>query len=270
MADHGGSKDFTTKIADGVATLTFTRPEKANAFHPRIIPLMKAFFIELHHRPDVRVVVIRGEGKHFMAGGDLETIVDLDSASDAERTSYGEGPITEYNAMVRAMQRLDKPVLASVQGGVAGAGVGFIGACDLVIAADTAFFWAAHILHGGSNDGLLTYFLPRHVGLRKALELALLGDRIKAPEAKELGLINFVVPEAELQAATDKLVARLASGPTLGYGKIKKLMYASLQNSMFEQGVMEAESYGSVLHTADVKDGLRAFFEKRPPNFQGK
>ncbi len=270
MADYRDQDDFSVVFENGVATITFTRAAKANAFHPRMIAPLRTLFTELDHRPEIRVVLVRGEGKHFMAGGDLETIVDLDSADDSQRTEIGESAIQEYNVLVRTMQRLDKPVVASIQGGVAGAGVGFIGACDLAIAADTAFFWAAHILHGGSNDGLLTYFLPRHVGLRKALEMALLGDRVPAPEAQALGLINFVVPEAELAAETDKLVARLAKGPTLGYGKIKKLMYASLGNSMFDQGAMEAESYGAVLKTEDVKDGLRAFFEKRPPNFQGR
>ena len=101
--------------------------------------------------------------------------------------------------------------------------------------------------------------------------MALLGERVYAPEAKQLGLINFVVPEAELQNETSKLVDRLCKGPTLGYGLIKKLMYASFGNSMAEQGALEAELYGgSALHTADVKDGLKAFFERRPPNFQGK
>jgi 2-(1,2-epoxy-1,2-dihydrophenyl)acetyl-CoA isomerase len=264
------SDDFRAESENSVLTITFTRPEKANAFHTRCIPELTELFVETGHRPEIRCVVIRAEGKHFMAGGDLEGIVDLDKAESGARTLIGEQPITEYNRMVRTMQRLEKPVIASVQGGVAGAGVGFIGACDMVIAADTSFYWAAHILHGGSNDGLLSYFLPRQVGLRKALEIALLGDRIPAEEAQRLGLINFVVPEASLAEETDKLVERLSNGPTLGYGSIKKLMYASLQNSMDEQGRLEAETYGAILHSEDVKDGLRAFFEKPPPNFQGK
>lgn len=272
ISDIGGTAlaDYAVDYEGGVCTLTFTRPEKANAFHPRIIPDLTKLFVSLNHRPDIRVLLIKGEGKHFMAGGDLELIVDLDKADDAERTLFGEGPIQQYNIMARALNRLDKPVIASVQGGVAGAAVGLVGACDLVICADTAFFWAAHILHGGSNDGLLSYFLPRHIGLRKALEMALLGDRIGAPEMQRLGFVNFVVPEADLAAETDKLVARLAKGPTRGYGQIKRLMYASLGNSMEEQGRLEAECYGQILHTEDVKDGLKAFFEKRPPNFQGR
>jgi 2-(1,2-epoxy-1,2-dihydrophenyl)acetyl-CoA isomerase len=254
-----------------LATITFNRPTKANAMHPDQNALMRNFLYEVERKPEIRCVLLKGNGKHFMAGGDLETIVNIDKLTDAERTGQGEVPIWDFVHMARVMQRLDKPVVASVQGGVAGAAVGLIAACDLVIAADTSFYWAAHILHGGSNDGLLTYFLPRHIGLRKSLEMALLGERVYAPEAKQLGLINFVVPEAELQNETSKLVDRLCKGPTLGYGLIKKLMYASFGNSMAEQGALEAELYGgSALHTADVKDGLKAFFERRPPNFQGK
>jgi 2-(1,2-epoxy-1,2-dihydrophenyl)acetyl-CoA isomerase len=172
--------------------------------------------------------------------------------------------------MVRTMQRLDVPVIASIQGGVAGAAVGFMGACDLVIAADTSFFWIAHVLHGGSIDGLTTFFTPRHIGLRKAMELALLADRISGTQAADLGLINFVVPEADLAAETDKLVERLCKGPTQGYAKIKKLLYASFGNSMMEQGRMEAESYGEILHTRDVQHGLKAFFDRKKPEFLGK
>ncbi|MFA5632017.1 MAG: enoyl-CoA hydratase/isomerase family protein [Porticoccaceae bacterium] len=264
------SQDFTFAVQDGCAIITFSRPEKANAFHPRMIAPLRKIFLELRERDDVRVVLIRGEGKHFMAGGDLESISDYGSMTKAEVAEFGENPIHDYNFMIQTMQRLDQPVVASVQGGAAGAAMGFIGACDLVIAADTSFIWAAHILHGGSNDGLTTYFLPRHIGLRRSLQMALLGDRINAQEAKDMGLVNFVVPEAQLQEETEKLVKRLVSGPTKGYGLIKKLMYASQQNSMMEQGTMEAQSYGQAMQTEDVPEGLKAFFEKRKPNFKGK
>jgi 2-(1,2-epoxy-1,2-dihydrophenyl)acetyl-CoA isomerase len=264
------SDDLSFKIEGPLATLTFTRPDKANAFHPRMAAEMRRCFLEIQHNPDVRCLLIKGEGKHFMAGGDLEVVVNFDNVSDVERSDVGEGVIHEYNVMVRTMQRLDVPVIASIQGGVAGAAVGFMGACDLVIAADTSFFWIAHVLHGGSIDGLTTFFTPRHIGLRKAMELALLADRISGTQAADLGLINFVVPEADLAAETDKLVERLCKGPTQGYAKIKKLLYASFGNSMMEQGRMEAESYGEILHTRDVQHGLKAFFDRKKPEFLGK
>jgi len=257
-------------IEGSLATVTFNRPDKANAMHPDQNIAMRDFLFEVERRPDIRCVLLRGNGKHFMAGGDLETIVHFDKLTDVERAREGEMPIHDYVRMARLMQRLNKPVVASVQGGVAGAALGLISACDLVIAADTAFFWAAHILHGGSNDGLVSYFLPRQIGLRRALEMCLLGERIKAPQAKEIGLINFVVPETALVEETKKLTDRLCNGPTLGYGLIKKLMQASFDNSLADQGQLEAELYGgAALHTADVQDGLKAFFERRAPRFTG-
>lgn len=255
-------------IDGALATITFNRPDKANAFHPAQTDLMIDFLYEVERRPDVRCVLINANGKHFMAGGDLSFVEE--PKSDAKRTSETEAVILRFAHLVRVMHRLKKPVIASVQGGVAGAAVGLVAACDLVIAADTSFYWVAHIHHGGSNDGLVSYFLPRLIGLRRALELALLGERLPAPEAQRLGLINFAVPEGELKAETAKLTAKLCSGPTVGYGQIKRLMYESFGNSMEEQGRLEAELYGEVLHTSDVKDGLKAFFERRPPRFEGR
>src|SRR5882724_4816442 len=183
------------ELAGPLATITFNRPAKANAMHPDQNALMRNFLYEVERKPEIRCVLLKGNGKHFMAGGDLETIVDFDKLTDAERTRGGEVPIWDYVHMARVMQRLDKPVVASVQGGVAGAAVGLIAACDLVIAADTSFYWAAHVLHG---------------------------ERVYAPEAKQLGLINSVVPEAESQNEISKLIHRLCKGTTLGYGLIKK------------------------------------------------
>jgi 2-(1,2-epoxy-1,2-dihydrophenyl)acetyl-CoA isomerase len=262
------SEDFTFTIEGGLATLTFTRPKKCNALHPRMIAPMEQCFRQVQRNPEVRCVLIRGEGKHFAAGADFDGFDP--SISDLEREALTERVIHDHNIMIRAMQRLDAPVIASVQGGVAGASVGFIGACDLVIAADTSFFWVAHVLTGNSNDAFISYFGPRHIGLRKALEMALLGDRISGTEAQRLGLVNFVVPEAKLKEETDKLVARLLVGPTKAYGEIKRLYYASLGNSLMEQGMMEAESSAAIETSEDAKDGLRAWFEHRKPVFVGR
>ncbi|MET0987488.1 MAG: enoyl-CoA hydratase-related protein [Steroidobacteraceae bacterium] len=253
-----------------LATLTFNQPEKANALDPAWLPRMTQFLQEVEHDQSIRCVLIKGNGKHFMAGGSLEYMDRFMSSPPAQRAILAEGPIHEYNKMVYVMRRMQKPIVASVQGAVAGAAVGLVAACDLAIAADNAFFFVAHILHGGSNDGLLSYFLPRQIGARKTLELALLGDRVAAAEAHRLGLVNFVVPAAALQEETQKLVNRLASGPTRGYGLIKRLVDASAGNSLEEQGRLEAESYGKAAMTDDLVEGIRAFMAKRPPKFEGK
>lgn len=252
-----------------VATITFNRPEKANALEVRSLAPITRFLRDVERDPSIRCVLMRGSGRHFMAGGDLEFVQEFTSQSPQRRAALAEAPIHEYNVMARVMRRMSQPIVASVQGAVAGAGVGLVAACDLVIAADDAFFFLAHVLHGGSNDGLTTYFLPRQIGVRKTLELALLGERLSAADAQRLGLVNFIVPAGELEAQAGKLVERLAAGPTKAYGLIKTLVDASLGNSMEEQGRLEAECYAKAAMTDDLVEGIRAFMEKRPAGFRG-
>jgi 2-(1,2-epoxy-1,2-dihydrophenyl)acetyl-CoA isomerase len=264
------SEDYRLEIVGSMARLTFTRPHKANAYHARMGNPIRRDFVDLQHRSDVRCLVICSEGRHFMAGGDLDTVTEIDGATPGELTAFGEAPIGEYNRMLRAMLQLEFPVIASVRGGVIGMAVGLVSACDFVIASSNSFFEAAHVRSASSSDGLLTYFLPRQIGLRKALELALLGDRISATEAKRLDLVNFEVPDDQLEIETDRLATRLAEGPTRAYAMIKSLMHASFGNSFDEQARMEAEGYGEILHTKDIREGIKAFFEKRPPVFRGE
>jgi 2-(1,2-epoxy-1,2-dihydrophenyl)acetyl-CoA isomerase len=139
-----------------------------------------------------------------------------------------------------------------------------------VVAADNAFFVLAHVSLGLCNDGMSTYFLPRQVGPRKALELALLGDRLTATDAKAAGLVNFVVPAAELDAAAQKLATRLANGPTIAYGAIKTLMNASTTNSMEQQGALEAAQYELAARSDDFVEGIQAALQKRAAAFAGR
>ena len=252
-----------------VATLTFNKPEKANAFDPAWLPSMIEFMTAVDTDPAVRCVLVRGNGKHFMAGGDLGSIDQTMRMGPTQRALTVSAPIHLYNQFGRVLRRFSKPIVASVQGAVAGAAVGLTAACDLIIAADSAFFFVAHALHGGTVDGLTTYFLPRQIGMRRAMELALLADRVPAAEAQRIGLVNFVVPAAQLEAETDKLVQRLASGPTRAYGLIRNEILASLDHSLEEQGRLEAEGYAAAALTEDWTEGLTAFFAKRKPAFKG-
>jgi len=252
-----------------IATLTFNKPDKANAFDPAWLPSMIDFVSAVDADPAVRCLLVRGNGKHFMAGGDLGSIDQTMQMPATQRALTVAAPIHVYNQFGRLLRKLSKPSVASVQGAVAGAAVGLAAACDLVIAADSAFFFVAHVLHGGSVDGLTSYFLPRQIGTRKAMELALLADRIPAAEAQRIGLVNFVVPAASLAAETDKLVQRLASGPTRAYALIRNEILGSLENSLEEQGRLEAEGYAAAALTDDWSEGLGAFFAKRKPQFRG-
>lgn len=253
-----------------VASITFNRPDKANALDISWLGAITRFLGEVGRDDAIRCVVIRGNGKHFMAGGDLESLQKMAAQPGAKRATEAQASIRECNDMIRAMRQLGKPIVVAVQGGVAGSAVGLVGACDLVVAADNAFFTLAHVALGASNDGMTTYFLPRQIGTRKALELALLGDRVMAAEAKDLGLVNFVVPAAELAATTDKLVARLCAGPTRAYGLIKQLMDASIDNTLDQQGELESKCYGEAAMTADLVEGINAVLGKRAAQFNGR
>ena len=252
-----------------VATITFNRPDKANALDMTWLGQMTSFLADVQKDAAIRVVLLRGNGKHFMAGGDLELLRAMAAHPPMQRSVNGRGPIQQANNLVFAMRNLSKPIVASVQGGVAGSAVGMVAACDFIVAADNAFFFLAHVALGSSNDGLASYFLPRQIGARKALELALLGDRLLAPDALRLGFVNSVVPLADLEAESQKWVARLAAGPTNAYGQIKTLFNASLGNSLHAQGELEAECYGKAAAAQDFVEGIEAMVGKRPAKFKG-
>ena len=216
----------------------------------------------------VRCVVIRG-GEHFMAGGDLKWFDDLvRSRSPAENRVQFEGFVHEVHALILSVRRMPKPVLASVSGAAAGFGMSLMMACDLVIAADNAYFSLAYALIGASPDGGSTFALPRIVGAKKAMEIALLGERFDAAAAERLGLVNRVVPAAALDQETGKLAARLAAGPSAVYGRTKALLNGSLNASLETQLQREAEAFAQSAAEPDFAEGIRAFVEKRKPQWQ--
>lgn len=263
------SEDTLYNAAQGVATITFNRPAVANALHIDQVPVILGFLRRAEADPAVRCIVINGKGKHFMAGGDLSVLPQLMAMDSTQRRLELETPIHTYNLIIRTMRRLQKPVIASVQGAVAGAAVGLVAACDLSITTRSSYYFLAHILHGGSNDGMATWFLPRQIGTRKTLEMALLAERISGEEAQRLGFVNFVVDDEKLEAETEALAARLATGPTAAYGMIKNLVYSSFGDTLEEHGRLEAETYAASGMTDDWEEGIKAFFEKRKPEFKG-
>jgi 2-(1,2-epoxy-1,2-dihydrophenyl)acetyl-CoA isomerase len=265
------SKHLITSIQDGVATMTMNRPEVRNALSLEMRQDMRTFLAEIEHDPKIRCVVLKGAGEHFMAGGDVKSFSEIvKTTTGEERRRQFEHRIHDLHPLIFLMRRLPKPIIASVQGAAAGAGLSVAMACDLIIAADTAFFTLAYVNIGTSPDGSGTYFLPRLVGLKKAMEIALLGDRFDAMAAKEMGLLNFVVPAATLEAETAKLAARLAGGPTRAIGNTKNLLNKSLERSMEEQLAAEAVSFADCAASADWAEGVTAFAEKRKPRFSGK
>ena len=256
---------------DAVATITLNRPHALNALNRELTVSLREAVFAAEHDADVRCLVLRGAGEHFMAGGDLKWFRSLaEGRSAAENRVQFEGFIHEVHPLIVSLKRMPKPVLAAVRGAVAGFGMSLMMAADLVLAADNAYFTLAYTLIGVSPDGGSTFSLPRIVGQKKAMEIALLGERFDAAAAERLGLVNRVVPAASLDSQTGKLAARLAAGPTRVYGRTKALINASLDASLDVQLQREAEAFAASASEADFQEGLAAFVEKRKPRFGGR
>lgn len=254
---------------DGVATLTMNRPEARNALSLDMRKAMRERLLDCERDPQVRVVLFKGAGEHFMAGGDVKRFHNDLNTDDKLRYEGFLNGIHDLHPMIFAMRRMPKPIVCSVRGAAAGFGLSLVMACDLAIAAEDAFFTLAYVHIGTTPDGGGTYFLPRMVGQKKAMEIAWLGDRFDARTAKAEGIVNWVVPVADLDVETDKLVKRLAKGPTAVYGRSKSLIQNSLERSAESQLQAEAEMFAASAIGNDFKEGVRAFVEKRAPKFTG-
>ena len=253
--------------ADGpIATITLNRPAQLNALDVAMAEAFEAAVERLAGRADLRVIVLRGAGRGFMAGGDLGVI----QRALTEGVELVDTIMLPLHRGLARLAALPQPVIASLHGPVAGAGMSVAMAADLAIAADDAKFTLAYARIGTSIDGSGSYSLPRLVGLRRAMEIALLADTLNAAEALRLGLVNFVVPASELADRTAALAARLAAGPTQAYGRIKRLLRESLGRDL--EGQMEAEraAFHGSMGTADFAEGIAAFVGKRAAAFDGR
>lgn len=260
------SPKLELEVADRIATLTFNRPAVLNALDEEMILAMREHCEALAQDGGVRCVVIRGRGAAFLAGGDLAMFLDRIDELPASSLRLAR----ELHFGVLAIRRMPKPVLASVHGAVAGAGLSLMLACDLAIAADDTRFSAAYSRIGASPDGGGTFFLTRLLGPRKALELTLLSDPFDAATAMTLGLVNRVVPASELDAETSSLARRLAAGPTLAYAETKRLIDAAMDHSLEQQLEAEAQAFSRCARSDDLREGVRAFLDKRQAIFRGR
>jgi 2-(1,2-epoxy-1,2-dihydrophenyl)acetyl-CoA isomerase len=250
-------------LADGVCTITFNRPDFYNAFNDEISYEFLSALKSAAKDDNVRVLVITGEGKAFCSGQDLK------SARGEDDRMFYNSLEKRYNPIIRAMRSLPKPIIAKLNGVAAGAGCSLALAADMIIAKESAKLIEVFVNIGLVPDSGSSFFLPQLIGYQKAFELCAMGTRISATEAKELGIINKVVPDEELDAAVKECTDYFAKAPTKSIGMIKKMLNKAATSDLNE--MLEYEKYSQQIagSSADYKEGKQAFLEKRKPNFKG-
>lgn len=258
------SQTVLTTLTDNVLTITLNRPEVFNSANAQMKKELLEAFRNAEKDPAVRCIVLRGAGeKAFCAGQDLK---EYQEAKSSMKEMLEKG----YNPIIKQMRTMEKPIIGMINGVAAGAGFSFALACDIRIMSDKAKLIQAFVRIGLVADSGSHWFLPRLVGTAKAFEYAATGRDIDAVEAKEVGLVNHVVAAADLEAATYELAGRLAAGATKAIGIIKRTLNKSLTMTFDELLSYEAMMQEVAAQSADHKEGVAAFIEKRAAKFEGK
>lgn len=250
-------------VAGGLATVVFDHPATLNAMGREQVAALHDTVTRIAAMPDIRVVLLCAEGPAFGVGGDLNSF--RPGAVDAPAALREIG--RELNPAILGLRNLPAIIVTAVHGAVAGGSVGLVCAADFVIAAQDTRFNLAYARIGASPDAGNSWFLPRIVGQRKALEWLLLSDNFDAETARSFGLVNQVVPASELRHATDRLVARLLAGPHGSHVRMKRLVYQAETTSLAQQLEDEIENFAQAAASADLAEGVAAFIEKRTPRF---
>ena len=250
------------EVRDGVAWVTLNRPESGNSMNLQFGRDLLDAATRCRGTHGVRAVVVTGAGKAFSFGGDLGAMV-INEGRDRE--AYLRELTVDLHAAIAAFTRLECPVVAAVNGAAAGAGVGLVAMADLAVAAEGAKFSLAYTAVGLTPDGSTSYFLPRMVGHKRAMELVLLNRALTAAEALDWGLVNKVVPDAALQEQAGAIAARLAAGPPAAFAQAKRLMRS--EASFEAQLEDESRTIAAQSATPEAAEGIAAFLEKRRPAY---
>jgi len=267
-ASSPGYQTIQYEKSDGIATLTLNRPDVLNAFNEKMGQELQDALRNAERDEEIHCVVITGNGRAFSAGEDIQEL--RGQYERGENPRLGERLLHKYNPIIRRIRRMEKPVIAAVNGVAAGAGAGIAYSCDLRIASDAARFLQAFVKIGLAPDSGTSFFLPRLVGFAKALDLALTGDELSSKDAERLGLVSKVVPGEQLMTATRELALKLAKGPSKAIGLTKRALNKSVSSDL--ETVLEYESYLQEIAgaTEDHVEAVKAFLEKRKPVFKGR
>jgi 2-(1,2-epoxy-1,2-dihydrophenyl)acetyl-CoA isomerase len=253
-------------IEAGIATLTLNRPDKLNSFTQAMHEEVRDAMRRVQQDGSVRVLVLAAAGRGFCAGQDLS---DRAVAPGAPAVDLGESVEKNYAPLVLALRALPMPVICAVNGVAAGAGANLALACDIVVAGESASFVEVFCKLGLIPDTGGTYFLPRLVGNARAMGMAMLGERISAAQAEQWGLIWKCVPDAELASSVQAMAQHFSTAPTKGLALTKQALYASPHNTLAQQLALEAGMMSELGRSADYREGVAAFIEKRSPQFKG-
>ena len=259
-----------SRTEGGVALITLNRPEEHNALNVELCAELAAILSTAATDPSIRCVVLRGAGGEFSVGGDLKMLLGIADKDEATRRLVPRLLLNGLHQAVISVRAMNKPVIAAVQGAIAGGALSLALACDFVIVEEGARLVFAYDALGVSPDAGGSYIWPRLVGERAAIELAFFGGSFSAEEALSKGLVNRVVSKGDFEHEVASIADRLAHGPTLAFGKVKRLVYASQLTSLPQQLEAEATEVLDCLVSEDFTEALHAFIERRPAKFAGR
>ncbi|MFV0524478.1 MAG: enoyl-CoA hydratase/isomerase family protein [Acidimicrobiales bacterium] len=262
MADGLTTIDY--RVADGVAHVRLDRAAGANAVNPALARDLRQVMLDIEFDDEVAAVAVTAAGKVFCAGGDLK---EFDAAGDG-LPRLAADMLVDFHGAIYTMNRIPKPFVAGVNGAAGGAGLSLVSAFDLVVCGESARFTMAYTRAGVTPDGTSTYFLTRHIGLRRMLDLTLTNRVLSAGEAEAWGLINRVVPDDQVDEATVELARQLADGPRWALGHAKRVVYEGADAPLEQAGEQEAATITAAMAHPDGREGIAAFVEKRSPKFQ--
>lgn len=258
------NQSILIEVKNKIATITLNRPKVFNSFNREMALRLQSILDDCEANPEVRAIVLTGNGKAFCAGQDLKEVT-----SPELNPGFKKILDEHYNPIISRLRHIEKPIIAAVNGVAAGAGANIALACDVVVADENASFIQAFSLIGLIPDSAGTFFLPRLIGFQKASALAMLGDKVSAEEAERIGMIYKYVPSDEFQNTIDNIAAKMANLPTLALGLIKKTFNKSLSNNLEEQLALESKYQIEAAESKDYAEGVSAFMEKRKPDFKG-